>query len=527
MPTVRAFRTFLPLLVLGLVLSGCTSSDDTPDTAASASGSGSSLPMGDPKDQSTDVAFTACGAGAFACSGQIDGTPYDIRLPEKWNGSLLIYSHGLRTIDPVAADGPAFEPLAEAAPGLASGVDVVAEALLEDGYALAGAGSPTGGWAIDDAIDSISTVREAFVTNVGVPNRIYTWGQSLGGLAALRSGAANDWVSGSASMCGLLAGLNPNMDLALDAAVGVKALLEPDMKLTDYTSVKQARKAYDRAMKAVTEAALDPTGVGLTKLQVIAAAAEIPTQTRTAEGTTLDQQRVAIVDNLGRALARTTLERFRVEEQLGGNPSTNVGVNYGARVTTDEAALIDAMAGQEGATLALLQQMAALPAGRGRSGRAHRSRRPVPAARQADEAQRHPAHGRRPGGDPRQRDPVRAGGGEGQRPGRPLAEHQRVEPALALPGRWSGPVRRRALQLHRHVTRGRREDPRRLGAPRPLPDVGGQHPGLRGAERLRGAQQSARVAPEPDHRNKLIQIHPNETIPRGASRVSFWLTHPV
>jgi hypothetical protein len=95
---------------------------------------------------------------------------------------------------------------------------------------------------------------------------------------------------------------------------------------------------------------------------VIAAAAEIPTQTRTAEGTTLDQQRVAIVENLSRLLARTTLERFRVEEQVGGNPSTNVGVNYGARVTADEAALIDAMAGSEGATLALLQQMAALPA---------------------------------------------------------------------------------------------------------------------------------------------------------------------
>ena len=101
--------------------------------------------------------------------------------------------------------------------------------LLTKGYALAGAGSSTGGWAIDDAIDSITTVREAFVTNVGVPNRIYTWGQSLGGLAALRSGEANDWVSGSASMCGLLGGLNPNMDLALDAAVGVKALLEPDL----------------------------------------------------------------------------------------------------------------------------------------------------------------------------------------------------------------------------------------------------------------------------------------------------------
>ena len=191
----------------------------------------------------------------------------------------------------------------------------MAAELLKKGYALAGAGSSSGGWAIDGAIYSITTVREAFVTNVGVPNRIYTWGQSLGGLAALRSGEANDWVSGSASMCGLLGGLNPNMDLALDAAAGVKALLEPDLTLTGYASVKQARKEYDRATKAVTEAAEDPLGEGLTKLQVIAAAAEIPTQTRTAEGTTLDQQRVAIVENLSRVLARTTLERFRVEEQ--------------------------------------------------------------------------------------------------------------------------------------------------------------------------------------------------------------------
>lgn len=362
---MRAPRTAVPILVLGLVLTGCTGSDGTDDpdgSDGSASAPVSAIPTGDPTDQSTDVAFTACGAAGFACSGEIDGTPYDIRLPEAWNGSLLIYSHGLRPVDPIAADGPAFEPIAEAAPGLASGVDVVADTLLEQGYALAGAGSPTGGWAIDDAIDSISAVREAFVTNIGVPNRIYTWGQSIGGVAALHSGAENDWVSGSASMCGVLAGVNPNMDLALDAAVGVKALLEPDLTLTGFTTVKKARAAYDQAMAAVIAAAQDPTGEGLTKLQVIAAAAEIPTQTRTAEGTTLDQQRVAIVENLSRVLARTTLERFRVEEQHGGNPSTNVGVNYGARITTDEAALIDAMAGADGATLLFVRQMAALPA---------------------------------------------------------------------------------------------------------------------------------------------------------------------
>ena len=224
--------------------------------------------------------------------------------------------------------------------------------------------------------------------------------------------------------------------------------------------MKQARKEYDRAMKAVTEAAQDPTGVGLTKLQVIAAAAEIPTQTRTAEGTSLDQQRVAIVENLGRVLARTTLERFRVEEQLGGNPSTNVGVNYGARVTTDEAALIDAMAGAEGTTLALLQQMAALPAVEA-----------DPAARTAADAQYPaPATLTKPNVTLHTAvDPVAIlanetlygeAANEGQRAGHPLAEHQRVEPALALSGGRSGPVRGWSLQLHRQVHRWCRADPR-------------------------------------------------------------------
>ena len=123
------------------------------------------------------------------------------------------------------------------------------------------------------------------MTNVGVPNRIYTWGQSLGGLAALRSGQDNDWVSGSASMCGLLGGLNPNMDLALDAAVGVKALLAPKLTLTGFTSAEDARAEYDRADERGARGLLrTPQGAGLADLQVIAAVAEIPTQTRTSAG---------------------------------------------------------------------------------------------------------------------------------------------------------------------------------------------------------------------------------------------------
>ena len=67
------------------------------------------------------------------------------------------------------------------------------------------------------------------------------------------------------------------------------------------------------------------------------------------------------MENLGRVLARSMVQRYSVEQQLGGNPSTNIGVNYGARITTDEAATIDGSAGAL-ATLSRVREIAAQPA---------------------------------------------------------------------------------------------------------------------------------------------------------------------
>jgi hypothetical protein len=359
MRRVRATRTVLLLAALGLALGGCTGTpDDGPSTSLPSATDG--LPVGDPTETAMPVAYTACGGAGFACAGQVEGVPYDIRMPDEWNGTLLIYSHGLRYVEPLDAEGPAFAPAAEAAPGLSGGVDVFADALLADGFALAGAGAPVGGWTVSEALAGVEAVRAAFVENVGVPNRIYTWGQSIGGVVALRAGEEYNWVNGSASLCGLLGGLNPNMDLALDTAVGVKALLAPKLQLTGFDSAEQARREFRRGLAAVEEAAADPTGRGLTSLQVIAAATELPTQTPTSPGGTRAELAAALVENLSRVLARATIERYGIEQDLGGNPSTNIGVNYGARVTADEAAAIDADAGV-GATLVLVRQMASLP----------------------------------------------------------------------------------------------------------------------------------------------------------------------
>lgn len=357
---MRASRPVLVLAALGLALGACTGTagDDEPSGGPPSATDG--LPVGDPKDTTAPVGYTDCGSTGFSCTGEVEGVPYDIRMPDEWNGTLLIHSHGMRYAEPLEAGGAPFAPAAEAAPGLSGGVQRVADDLLADGFALAGVGAPRGGWTVDETVAGVAALRAAFVQNIGVPNRIYTWGQSIGGVVALRAGEEYGWVNGSASLCGLLGGLNPNMDLALDTAVGVKALLAPKLQLTGFESADQARREYRRAMDAVEEAALDPTGQGLTSLEVIAAATDLPTQSRSSEGITRDQLAVALVENLSPLLARSTIERYAIEQDLGGNPSTNAGVNYGARVTTDEAAAIDAIAGP-GATLVALRQMAALP----------------------------------------------------------------------------------------------------------------------------------------------------------------------
>jgi hypothetical protein len=291
----------------------CTGSDpdeaSAAQPAASTSGSAAAgLPTANPAAEGP-VEFTPCEAG-FTCSGELDGIPYDIRLPAEWNGALLIYAHGLRLVDPIDPDDAQSIPAAAAAaPGLLNNVSTVAEALLEEGNALAGAGSPVGGWSIDEWLAGVAALREAFVTNIGVPNRIHTWGDSLGAVVAIRAGLEQDWVTGTIGLCGLLGGLNPNLNLALDTALGVEALPAPRLKLTGFASLDEARAEFDRARTRIEQAAADSYGEGMASLQAIAAATDLPTQTRTSDGVTRDALTAALVENLTRVMARATLER--------------------------------------------------------------------------------------------------------------------------------------------------------------------------------------------------------------------------
>lgn len=353
-------RIALLAAAVALALTACTGGAADPAPSGPPAPS-DGLPVGTPTDLDDAVDFTPCGTG-LPCTGAIGGTRYEIRLPEQWNGTLLLYAQGLRARDPLEPGAAVPDVVPEVAPGVVSGVSAVADALVDQGYALAGVTAPEPGWSVQPTVDALGDLRAAFVSGIGVPNRIHAWGDSIGAVVALRAKETQPWVNGALGLCGVHGGLNANFDLALDVAVGVKALLAPRLALTGYADLAEAQREYRRAMRAVQEAAQDPTGAGLVALQTIAAATELPTQTRTSAGVGSEQLAAALVENIGRVLARSTLERVRVEADLGGNPSTNVGVNYGARVTGDEAAAIDAAAGAEGVALALVRRIAALPA---------------------------------------------------------------------------------------------------------------------------------------------------------------------
>jgi len=283
------------------------------------------------RDTSTNVPFTAC--TPEACSGNLDGFQFEIVMPARWNGTLLMYSPDSPERD---TSGASTASVSEVAPGWAAQSRAVADALAGQGYALAGLSTPGTGWPVDAQVAAMGKLRDHFQSSIGRPNRVYTWGQGVGAASSVVAAEQQEWVSGSAPMCGLLAGVNPNYDLALDAAYLVKSLLYRKMKLTNFASAAEATKTYREAMAAVRKAAADVYGPGGMQLAVIAAAGEIPTKNAANSGSGMRGKSVTVPEALAAILARSTIGRFEIEQQFGGNPSTNVGTDYSARVTASE-----------------------------------------------------------------------------------------------------------------------------------------------------------------------------------------------
>ena len=128
-----------------------------------------------------------------------------------------------------------------AGPGSNAPSTAVRDALLGQGYALVGLvvrprwrrlGRPAGGPRRRSRPSASPSAGSAPAER---DSGSYAWGASLGGLitqtlAERRPGL----VDGVAPLCGVLAGTNKNLDLALDVAVAVKQFFYPKLRLRGY-----------------------------------------------------------------------------------------------------------------------------------------------------------------------------------------------------------------------------------------------------------------------------------------------------
>ena len=263
-----------------------------------------------------------------------DGSTVQARVPASWNGTLLIYSHGYRQAgDPATGTGAAPKTAADAD---SSGV---AAQLLSEGYAIAGSSYSRNGFASLDGVKADELLFSWFKTKAGTPSTVIAWGDSLGGLVTeLFAEKHPEIVDGVLQLGAVVGGTVRNFDLALDYEVMVKKLIDPALKLTGYTSYAEAASNFSHAYNTILSAlSSSDNGVKarmVSRLLAIQLLLDGPAKSEHYDGVGLTNAVSAAVETVASGLYYSTVDRYELERRVGGNPSTNVGVDYRHRIST-------------------------------------------------------------------------------------------------------------------------------------------------------------------------------------------------
>jgi pimeloyl-ACP methyl ester carboxylesterase len=162
------------------------------------------------------LAVFACAAPAAEVDGQTtfegiagEGSAYRIDVPAAWNGSLVLYAHGI-----VHPDAPVVLPNTQ------DDFNVLRDAVLARGFAVAYSSFSENGYAVKDAAQRTHQLKGLFSAHVGPPSRVYLVGHSLGAVAALKLAEMHpQHYSGALPMCGFDGGGQTEVDYLATARV--------------------------------------------------------------------------------------------------------------------------------------------------------------------------------------------------------------------------------------------------------------------------------------------------------------------
>ncbi len=153
-------------------------------------------------------------AAPLDLSGELHGAPFRIRVPEVWNGTLLIFAHGYR--DKADHPGEIDNRNADIAPNAA-----LEAPLLAQGFALAGSAYKDNGWAVGDAIEDTKNLALFFKANVARPQRTIIVAASLGTFVGYKSMEQfNGIYDGALCLCSAGAGATRLWDSGVPLYLG-------------------------------------------------------------------------------------------------------------------------------------------------------------------------------------------------------------------------------------------------------------------------------------------------------------------
>ena len=336
------------------------------------------------------------------CAGVgADGAPYSFVAAANFNGTVFLYSHGVRppidipaTLAPV---GPyTMTNAAEPGPLASSGDLSVINKLVAAGYGVAGSGFSRQGINTTEALAANKALIATFKTKFPTTKTVIAWGASLGAMHSQLLAEKNpELVDGVILACPAANPQDALMTYFGDALWGFKALFDPTIKVGGYSTDPVVRQQEQLANVGKILTVLSKLSAGLatgawpdtaspagkalqaagipsrSALLTIGLMAGVPTRSKHVDGTSgpagaaetyplAIAPAVGVLENMGATLNYGTLLIADGELLTGGKVFDNTKTDYAARVAPEADIYSFALSGNN-AVAAIIGALAATP----------------------------------------------------------------------------------------------------------------------------------------------------------------------
>ncbi|CAN2218179.1 MhpC Predicted hydrolases or acyltransferases (alpha/beta hydrolase superfamily) [Candidatus Nanopelagicaceae bacterium] len=348
----------------------------------------------DPQCATASYVTQCAGAGS-------DGAPFLMIAAANFNGTVFIWSHGIRPAINIPASlapvGPyTITNAAEPGPGASEGDMTVINSLVAAGYGVAGSGYSRQSINVTEALNANVELIAAFKKKFPTTKKVIAWGKSLGAMHSQKLAETHpELVDGTVLACPAANPSNAMINYFGDALYGFKAYFDPSIKVGGYSTDPVVRQGEQLANigKVLTvlgklSAGLvsgawpdtaSPAGKALEKagvpsrsaLLAVGLMAGIPTRSKHVDGTSgpagsaelyplAIAPAVAILENMGTVGVAGSLLLADGELLTGGKVFDNSKTDYAARLSSDRDIFSMALGGNTSVD-ALVGALAATP----------------------------------------------------------------------------------------------------------------------------------------------------------------------